>query len=67
MTPCGIFVPKNRPQGSNFLRLFCAYLMDIINKNGYKGKRGDSDDPKYIFYLSYIQKTERKSSTSSAK
>jgi hypothetical protein len=55
--PCGIFVPKNRPQGSNFLRSFCAHLMDIIDKIGYKGKGGDGNDPKYIFYLDYIQKT----------
>jgi uncharacterized protein (TIGR02413 family) len=67
MTPCGIFVPKNRPQGSNFLRLFCAYFMDIFNKGGYKRKRGDSDDTKYIFYLDYIKKTEGKSTTGRTK
>lgn len=30
---------KLRPQGSNFLRPFCAYKMDIINEFGYKGKK----------------------------
>jgi hypothetical protein len=46
-----------------FVLIKWILLTDLV----IKGNGGDKDDPKYIFYLSYIQKTQRKPTGSRTK